>query len=280
VRPPYYSLADEIRATLVRILAYMGGLAVLAVAMASLFQAPSALNVAAPELPPRLAAQPAAEPPTQPAWRTVERPYPAFELLLPEFTTAPAAYAIQRRPSDGARKDVLSWGDAAAPGPFAMVEVFRPGAAGERFLDAESEIAARIVDDTVTDDVKPAGQIDSKFGPVPLIDFAIAAEPAPRRCLGFARAFANPALQIAGWYCSAGAEIVDRATVACMLDRLTIVVADTALDAFFARAELKRTFCGQRSPLLAATPEREPGLTQPIRVSLKSLKLRGRLSTR
>lgn len=258
----------------------MGGLVVLAVAMASFFQALPALIITAPEPPPRPAAQPTAEPPSQPIWRTVERPYPAFELLLPEFTTAPAAYAIQRRPSDGARKDVLTWGDAAAPGPFAMVEMFRPGAAGEHFLDAASEITARIADNTVTDDVKPAGQIDSKFGPVPLVDFAIAAQPAPRRCLGFARAFDNPALQIAGWYCSAGEEIVDRATVACMLDRLTIVVADNALDAFFARAELKRTFCGQRSPILAATPEHEPGLAAPVRVSLKSLQLRGRLSTR
>jgi hypothetical protein len=321
VRPAYYSVADEIRATLVRILAYMGGLAVLAVAMASFFQSVPALIVAAPGPVPQPAAQAAAQTPARPIWRTVERPYPAFELLLPEFTSAPAAYAIQRRPSDGARKDLLSWGDVAAPGPFAMVEIFRPGPAGERFLDAESEIAARIVDYAVTDDVKSAGRVESKFGPVALVDFAMAPEMAPqqapaeepqgqiqgvsqdasppalptappirflaphaaadaRHCLGFAHAFANPALQIAGWYCSPGAEIVDRATVACMLDRITIVVADTALDAFFARAELKRTFCGQRSPLLAATPGHEPGLAQPVSLSLKSLKLRGRLSAR
>ncbi len=145
-----------------------------------------------------------------------------------------------------------------------MVEIYRPGAASERFIDAPSEIAARITGFTVTDDVKPAGSIDSKFGAVPLVDFAIAARTirrhAPsRRCLGFARPFDEPVMQIAGWYCSAGEEVVDRATLACALDRLTMLSAggDAKLAGLFARAEIKRTFCGQRSPILAATPEHE-----------------------
>jgi hypothetical protein len=64
-------------------------------------------------------------------------------------------------------------------------------------------------------------------------------------------------MQIAGWYCSAGREVVDRAMVACLLDRLTLVNGDAKLHEMFARAEVKRTFCGQRNPILAATPERE-----------------------
>jgi hypothetical protein len=123
--------------------------------------------------------------------------------------------------------------------------------------------------------VKSAGEIDSKFGSMPLVDFAIAPNGHLRRCLGFAHAFDNPLMQITGWYCSAGAEVVDRATVACMIDRLTMVNADTQTATFFARAEVKRTFCGQRSPILAATPERSPE----YRAKLKSA-LRGRLSSR
>ena len=139
----------------------------------------------------------------------------------------------------------------------------------DRFLDASSEIATRIVDYAVTDDVKPDGQIDSKFGPVPLVDFAVAPQgPTPdheRRCLGFARPFNQPTMQIAGWYCSAGEEVVDRATLACALDRLTILSAggDDQLAGLFARAELKRTFCGQRNPILAATPERDAQVAIP-----------------
>jgi hypothetical protein len=153
--------------------------------------------------------------------------------------------------------------------------------ASDHFLDASSEIATRIVDYAVTDDVKPDGRIDSKFGPVPLVDFAVAPNgPTPgheRRCLGFARPFNQPAMQIAGWYCSAGREVVDRAVVACLLDRLTLVNGDAKLAEMFARAEVKRTFCSQRNPILAATPEREESIA-PQQTSKLKAALRGRLS--
>jgi hypothetical protein len=270
VRPASYSVPDDIRATFVRLLAYMGGLAVLAVAAASFFAAPKTLIAAI-----------GAAPEPQPAWSTVERPYPAFELLMPELAGSTYSYAIQRRVKDGARKDLLSWGEPAdagpQAGPYVMVEIYRPAVVGDRFLDASSEVAARIVDYAVTDDVKPIGQIDSKFGSVALVDFAVAPQGHERRCLGFARPFHEPALQIAGWYCSAGREVVDRAVVACLLDRLTLVNGDAKLAETFARAEVKRTFCGQRNPILAATPEREEHIA-PRQVSKLKSALRGRLS--
>jgi hypothetical protein len=191
---------------------------------------------------------------------------------MPELIGSTYNYAIQRRAKDNARKDLLSFGAPADAGLYVMVEIYRPAAASDRFLDASSEIATRIVDYAVTDDVKPDGQIDSKFGPVALVDFAIAAEGPEHRCLGFARPFKEPAMQIAGWYCSAGREVVERPAVACLLDRLTLVNGDAKLHEMFARAEVKRTFCGQRSPILAATPEREEQSAK-----LQSA-LRGRLS--
>jgi hypothetical protein len=195
---------------------------------------------------------------------------------MPELAGGTYTYAIRRRAKDGARKDVLSFGEPAEAGPYVMVEIYRPAVAGDRFLDASSEIANRIVDYAVTDDVKTDGQIDSKFGSVPLVDFAVATNGQTsgneRRCLGFARPFNQPNMQIAGWYCSAGREVVDRTMVACLLDRLTLVNGDAKLAEMFARAEVKRTFCGQRNPILAATPEREE-----LSAKLKSA-LRGRLS--
>ena len=250
-----------------RLIAYMGALGLLALAAVTFFHMPAgiaALNTA---------------PAPRTAWTTMEHPYPAFELLMPELAGSPYTYAIQRRDTDTARKDVLTWGDAATPGPYVMVEIYRPGAASDRFIDAASEIAARIIDYTVTDDVKPASRIESKFGPVPLVDFAIAPRGHERRCLGFAHAFAQPPLQISGWYCSAGREVVDRATVACMLDRLTLVNGDSKLDELFARAEVKRTFCGQRNPILAATPERTAPIAPQQPSKLKSA-LRGHVSMR
>lgn len=274
MRPASYSIPDDIRATFVRLLAYMGGLAALAVAAASFFAAPGEI----------FAAFGSASAP-RPAWSTVERPYPAFELLMPELIGSTYNYAIQRRAKDGARKDMLSFGEPAEAGPqagpYVMVEIYRPAVASDRFLDASSEIATRIVDYAVTDDVKPDGQIDSKFGPVPLVDFAVAPQGQTsgneRRCLGFARPFREPAMQIAGWYCSAGREVVDRSMVACLLDRLTLVNGDAKLHEMFARAEVKRTFCGQRNPILAATPEREESIAPQEPAKLRSA-LRGRLS--
>lgn len=262
------SVPGDIRATAVRILAYMGALAILAIAAASFFQPPA--GVAAVESAP------------PPQWVNVERPRPAFELIMPELAASASDYAILRRTADGARKDVLSWGDAAASGPYVMVEIYRPGSAAENFIDAPSEIADRIVAFNVTDDVKAAGEIGSKFGTAHLVDFAIASEKMPnareRRCLGFARPFAEPAMQIDGWYCSAGDEVVDRATLSCLLDRLTIISAggDAALAGVFARAELKRTFCGQRNPILAATPEHDVAVAIPRSVK-SAVRLRGRL---
>jgi hypothetical protein len=262
VQPASYSVPSDIGATFARLLAYIGGLAILAAMAASFFQEPRGVA--------------AIQPVPLPAWTAVERPYPAFELVMPELNGSAFNYAILRRHGDGARKDVLTWGDAADTRPYAMVEVFRSDPQSERFLDAASEIAARIIDYTVTDDVKPAGEIDSKFGSVPLVDFAIAPQGNVRRCLGFARAFDDPAMQITGWYCSAGQEVVDRATLGCMLDRLTMVNGDSQLGAFFARAEIKRTFCGQRSPILAATPEREEHVA-PRQISRLKSALRGHL---
>jgi len=271
VQPDSCSVPGDIRATIVRILAYMGGLAILAIAAASFFRAPAVVA--------------AVEPAPQPEWVNVERPHPAFELQMPELAAQASAYAILRRTADGARKDVLTWGEAAGSGPYVMVEIHRPGSAGERLIDAPSEIAARILAFTVTDDVKPAGEIDSKFGSVPLVDFAIAAQATPqatphgreRRCLGFALPFSEPVMQIAGWYCSAGDEVVNRATLACALDRLTIISAggDPKLAELFARAELKRTFCGQRNPILAATPERRERVAPQ-----QTAKLRGHIRVR
>lgn len=253
-----YTVPGDVRATIVRILAYMGALAILAIAAASLFRTPAGIA--------------AIRPAPLPEWINVGRPHPAFDMQMPELPADGFNYAILRRNVDGARKDVLSWGEPAGGGPYVLVEIYRPGAASERFMDAPSEIAARIVGFTVTDDVKPVGEIDSKFGTASLVDFAIAVpgthNARQRRCLGFARPFDDPPLQIAGWYCNADEQPVDRATLACALDRLTILSAgsDPEVGGLLARAELKRTFCGERNPILAATPERDVPVPVPHRV--------------
>ena len=290
VRPVSYSLPgslqQDIYATVVRILAYMGGLGLLAILAVSFFRTETV--VAAVESAPHT------------DWINIDRPHPAFEVQMPEWGSTNVNYYILRRPRDGGRKDVLTFGDPAANGPYVAFEIYRPGSAGERFMDAPSEIAARIAAFTVTDDVKAAGQLDTKFGTMSLVDFAIAAggpsgrqaeyfakgHVPSRRCLGFVRPFEAPFMQLSGWDCSPGEEVVDRTVLACALDRLTMLSAggDAALAVLFAGAEVKRTFCGQRSPILAATPEHvEPApLSRTAKAVIKFsvLKLRGSLPIR
>jgi len=281
VRPVRYSAPSDIRATFVRILAYMGGLSLLAILAVSFFRDEGIVAAVSPG--------------PRPEWVSIDRPHPAFELQMPEWADNNSDYAILRRAVDGGRKDVLTWGDPAASAPYIMVEIYRPGSPSERFIDAQREIAERILSFAfaVTDDVKAAGQLDSKFGKVSLVDFAIAPRglsiahgndrASPRRCLGFVRPFDNPLMQISGWYCSASDEVVDRATLTCALDRLAMLSAggNADLAALFARAEVKRTFCGQRSPILAATPEHAMPTPQPRKlISEHAVKLRGRLSMR
>ena len=197
-------------------------------------------------------------PSPRPQWIEVERPHPAFELLMPELGGSPTHYAILRRDADGARKDMLTWGEAAGGGPYVMCRDLSPGRR-RRALHRCGQRDRRAHRRLYRHRRRQAGRrLDSKFGAVPLVDFAIAGQARQRRCLGFARAFNQPSMQIAGWYCSTGDEVVSRATLACVLDRLTILSAggDAKVDELFARAEVKRTFCGQRNPILAATPER------------------------
>ena len=95
----------------------------------------------------------------------------------------------------------------------------------------------------------------TKFGPIALIAYD-AGRGTPRHCLGFVRQYDDPRLQISGRFCRGGAYI-ERSTLACALDRLTLLSAGSApkVGALFAHAALKRGFCGQHDPLLTPTPK-------------------------
>jgi hypothetical protein len=157
-----------------------------------------------------------------------------------------------------------------------MVEIYRPGIEFMRFGSAAGAIAERAEGLVATADVKPAGTLESKFGSMALVEFTLKKDQ-KRQCLGFARPYDRPRMQIVGWYCTSGPELMEREMVACALDRLTLVAAasDAKVGELFARAELKRTFCGQKSPLLYATPKLGPNAA-----SGPEMKLRGRLSAR
>ena len=206
-------------------------------------------------------------------WTDVARPYPAFALVMSEFDGSETHYIIRKHPLGG-RKDIISFGDPGGLAAHLRIEIYRPGGELERFGRTAVEVAARIAAWSPESGMKPAGALETKFGFLPLVDFTIRPVSGERRCLGFARAFAEPPVQIAGTYCRAGPELVERGTLACALDRLTFTAgsAEPRLAEMFAQAEVRRSFCGHKGQILAATARRSSWLD-----SVGEPKLRGRL---
>jgi hypothetical protein len=234
--------------TLLRIAAYMAALGLLGLLAVHVARLTSSAFESGP-------AAPAAE------WVTVTKPFPAFSLSLPELADSNPDYAMRRNVSGGGRQDILSWGEINGVAPHVMIEVYRPTGEATGFNSAAREIAARLKN-TGAATMKPAGVIDTKFGDMALVEFTLGAA---RQCLGFVRAYTDPQLQILGWHCVSGSAPPSRDLAACALDRLTLLAAagEPKVRELFARAELKRTFCGQRSHLMAPLPKLGPSAPSP-----------------
>ncbi len=236
MHPALRNFADELSATATRIFAYLGGLAVIAVTVLRIFGPPD--EEREPE-PPRS------------DWVEVARPFRAFSLSVPEFDQQTPDYSI-RRHAEGGRKDTMAWGNPAAARSLMMIEIYRPGDEIERFGEPADEVAALTATLGGPYPLRPAPAIESKFGPVATFDFVAKADDHSRQCLGFVRAFDDPRLEIAGWYCRGAIEVVDRAVPACALERLSLLMAasEPKVTALFAKAESQRKPCGHKpSPM-------------------------------
>jgi hypothetical protein len=241
MHPALYSWREQLPAALVRILAYLGGITVLSIGAAHVFQS-------RPPIDPINGAD-------RPQWLEIEKPFPAFVLAIPEAAGVPSHYTILRHRTGGGRKDIVSLGEPDGAAPYLQVEIYRPGTESRHFAGPAQEIAATAAG---LGPVQTAGKqmLDSKFGPLTVVPFETT-KGMPRHCLGFVRAYDDPRLQLSGWFCQGGADFIDNSTLACALDRLTLLSAgsEPKVGALFATAELHRSFCGQRDPILAPTPK-------------------------
>jgi hypothetical protein len=251
IHPLLRTFAGEVQATLVRAGLYACVLAAFALIGLEFFARTERVVVA----------QPAA-----PDWIDVIKPMPAFALSIPELSAEPH-YAIRRHASGGGRRDIITFDDAGAQEATATVEVYRPGAEADQPGESASLPELRLSVPVVQ------RMIDTKFGLAAIEPFTDRGSSAERACLRVTRAFDDPRLVITARFCNPGLELVDRHLVACALDRLTLISAasDPKLTALFARAELKRNFCGQNSVFLAATPRRTDWIE-----AARDPKLRGR----
>ncbi len=216
---------------LARLLAYVGTLALVALAGVHLWH--------------QLPAGEASEPLSKSGWSRALRSHPAFavsQIDLPEKTEA---YEIFRHP-EGGRKDVLRWtirDGKSVEKPVAELEIYRPGGEFNPSEPANPQIAARM-EPAGGRELEAAGVIESKFGAVMLLRSAGAADDS-RTCLGFVKRLDEPRLQISGWSCQGDTVSVRRAAIGCIVNRLVLLTAgnDPKLAELFARAELKRGSC-------------------------------------
>jgi len=241
MHPALHSWRDEWPAYAVRLMAYVGGLTLLSMAAAEFFQSP-------PVKSPIGSAD-------RSAWIEIEKPFPAFALSIPEAAGQPEAYAIRRHTIGEGRKDILRLGDADGVTPYLEVAIYRAGREIARFAPPVETVvteAAALGPINVTPMPEP---LATKFGPLAVVRFETS-QGAPRFCLGFVRAYDDPMLQISGRFCQGDGFIQD-STLSCALDRLTLLYAgsEPKIGTLFAHAELNRSYCGQRDPLMTATPK-------------------------
>jgi len=241
MHPAWREFRDELCATVMRIFAYLGGLAVIGLTLLLILAPPDE--------------EVADEQPFRSDWITVERPFRAFALTMPEFAEPTPTYAIQRHANGGGRRDIMSWGSdpSEAARSRLTIEIYRPGAETGAFGDAASEVAIRTAALGGPYPLQVAPVIESKFGPFDSFDFVASPDGAPRQCIGFIRAFEDPRLAITGWHCRAGLELIDRGVVACAFERLSLVMArsEPKVTELFAKAERQRKPCGPKTSVLA-----------------------------
>jgi hypothetical protein len=227
IHPCLTTFADEVCATLARLIVYLMILALLAV-----------LGLSGWDQLPRMEVS---EPSAKASWAIADRSHPAFAVSRLDTSEKSEAYEILRHP-EGGRKDIFRWADQAGKA-IAELEIYRPGGEADAATNARVVLAADIPSGGAAD-LETAGLIDSKFGTIALVRPAGVRDGAGS-CLGFLRRIGDPPLQISGWSCQGTSMAVRRAAVGCLLNRLTLLASgnDPKLAEFFARAELRRGTC-------------------------------------
>jgi hypothetical protein len=126
MHPALRSWRNDLPPNILRLLAYLGALALLSMASAHFSRSPKVTGATTPV--------------HQPGWIDIERPFAAFALSIPEAADVPASYRIRRHTVGNGRKDILTLGEPDSAAPFLRVEIYRPGDEVVRFADPIEEM--------------------------------------------------------------------------------------------------------------------------------------------
>jgi len=233
IRPALTSFADEVSATVARLFAYVGVLALFGILGINAWN--------------QLQFEWIEEPSLGTGWSVAERASPDFALegqITSEKSDDSNAYLVLRHPGGG-RKDVLRWSGPGAE-PRTEIEIYRPGAEYGSASAARAELAGRMPapgSGREGAELESAGTIETKFGSVALLRQV--GTIAAASCLGFLKRIDEPALQISGWSCLGDTLSARRAGIDCMLSRLVLAKSgnEPKLVQLFAQAELPPGSC-------------------------------------
>jgi hypothetical protein len=215
----------------------------------------------------------------QPLWFDVNRAAGAFAVSMPGLDLSNSTYVVRRHREGGGRKDLMTWGNPESAGIYARIELYRPGDEGIASDDAFEAIAALASDTKISAELaETLNDLRTKFGEMPVIDMTVLNSSGKRSCIAVSGRWQDPQFGIVAWLCNPGPELVAYGQIACLLDKITLMSAggDDRLAQFFAKAELKRNFCGTSGPLVAPT-HRRPDDWMIIKAEPK---LRGRIAGR
>ncbi len=220
-----------------------------------------------------------------PAWRPVIRPLPMFNLEGGGLTGSQLSYAANAR-GDGAREDILSWRPAASPAaaPVGVVVVHRkpPVEVTEQRLFSEIARRAASFGQSLVS-AGPPGVIASKFGDLEVMDVRLSGPAGEQACLAFRHVAWSAPFAVSGWRCSSSDKPVDRPSLVCFIDRLTLLSAaqELWLRDYFAESERFRSFCASRrvtAGKVEAKDDAKPALRPDVTGSVRNPKPRARKS--
>ena len=176
----------------------------------------------------------------KPAWVEIPKPFRLFALNAPQWGRD-LAYTAERHRDGGGRRDRLTFGKF---GESAWLQVtlyrrgFENGDPAPLFVDLARRAAPAGLVVTRMGQPKP---LQTRLGSVEVADLGLAGATGPSGqttpCLGF-RSAEGTVLEIGGFACGTRGNPIDRARLACALDRVDLVSAgdDAELRAFFTGA--------------------------------------------
>lgn len=187
----------------------------------------------------------------EPIWIEIARPFQLYDLSAPDFARQPQAYEARRHRDGGGREDILTLGAFAGPGPYLRLTLHRRGGEPAPPASFFVDLARRGAEAGLG--LSRSGQpaaLSTRFGPVETSETALAdAHDERAGCLAFRFALGDDVLHASGFACG-GDKPMERATLACILDRLDLMASgeDRALRDAFAPSELKRDpACGPKA---------------------------------